>query len=252
MKHRWLYRCAGFGPALNLVDTNPAITPLQFVSGAAKLYGFAPDPRTPVPNETKGTVFCCTHHTGAIDFAVAYSVIARFAPNLRVVMNKALVQLPPLASIAIPTHPISAGQRNEVARKALAEHLKKGGNVLVFPAGKVARKTNEGVVDFPWRYGIGELIRDHARSVAVVHVSARNSRFFYWVRRFSERLSMSVFAYELARRRQGRVPIYVGPLIPSVEFKGQKAEAIVARLRSDAYALNHQVHQEENRDCAIA
>jgi len=238
VKLRWLYRLVGFGPVLDMLEAMPPMDADSFTMKMAAAFGIcATNMSPPLPAQTK-TIFVATHHTGAVDFLAGYSVLRSIAPKLKVVLNRALLALHPLAQIALPVHPPSTGRPNHEARHSIAEHLGAGGNVLVFPAGRVGIRRGHRVVDLPWRHGIGEVARDSARAVVPVYIDAENSARFYWLRRVQPSISMFVLMRELVRVARPSVPVYVGEPVLASTLQNLSGADIVSRLRERAYALD--------------
>jgi putative hemolysin len=185
----------------------------------------------------RSTVFMCSHHTGAVDFVAAYPELADRAPNLKVVVNQALMSLEPLSKIAIAVHPVSAGIRNREAREEMLTHLRQGGNLLIFPAGKVGKRVAGEVEDSPWRHGISEVVLEAAEQVVPVLIQAKNGRFFYWVRDLFPRLSMLFLLRSLHRPLEAEVPVWVGEPISREDLQGLGPRGALDHVRVTMYGL---------------
>lgn len=235
-----LLKWAGYDRVQKGVDLSPRQSGRAFVHRMRMEFGVRSRiliPDAEPPRSMKSAVFFCTHHTGALDFLAAYPELEKIAPNLLVVVNSQIQKIKPLALISIPVHPISSGKRNEFARTQIREHLKNGGNILVFPAGKVGYLNHGEPTDFPWRTGIAEIARDVAESVVPVYVDARNSRFFYFIRKLFPKLSL-LFLLRCLRSHQGKtVSVLLGSSIPRSTFALLTPEELLDEVRFETYSL---------------
>ena len=209
---RLAIRLGGLGPALDFIESPDASDAEAFCRSMCVAYNihaelvWPDEPAEPV----RSTVFCCTHPTGASDFVGAYALLAAKVGPMRVPMHPSLCEVPPLASVGLPTWPPSHKVRNTATAERLVEHLRAGGNALVFPAGRVGSLVGGRVVDAPWRPGLGEVLAASGAGAVPVWIDARNSRAFYAVRERVRRLSLPVVFFELLRTRRTEVRVVVG------------------------------------------
>lgn len=172
------------------------------------------------PNEKfNSTVFMCTHHTGALDFMAIYPKLVELAPNLKIVMNNSLVNYGPFKEISIGVNPVSSSLRNDEALKIITEHLKTGGNILTFPAGRIAHRVRGRVRDQPWRTGLLEVILNDASKAVPILVDAENPNYFYFIRKFLPKLSVLFLLRFLRDREQKETPVYFGNTINNLNKK---------------------------------
>ena len=62
----------------------------------------------------------------------------------------------------------------------------------MFPAGLVSRKTPQGIIDPPWQKSFVKKAIAHQRSIIPVHISGRNSNFFYNLANFRKRIGLKI------------------------------------------------------------
>ena len=93
-----------------------------------------------------------------------------------------------MENISIPVYPVSEKKANTTARKEIESHLISGGNILIFPAGRVAQKLNNEVTDMPWRNGIAQITKKCAKEVIPVFIDAENSNFLLYFEKPSHTL----------------------------------------------------------------
>lgn len=123
-------------------------------------------------------IVVANHPCGGIEALALLHWIGQLRRDMRVLANRQLLSLPPLAPALIPVDVFGSGSTRDVMRRA-GEWLEQGGCLLVFPAGEVSRLGPRGLRDAPWRHGFVSLAQRHQAPVLPVHVSGRNSIWFY-------------------------------------------------------------------------
>lgn len=228
---------AGFHRVEKILADKSNLSALEFVLEGNKEYNV----RYSINNLSdvtsfESTVFISNHHTGALDFLAVYPYLSTIAPNLKVVLNKKLLALSPLREISFPVNPISSGIRNDEMKRVLKKHVEAGGNILIYPAGKVASRVNGEIMDAPWRIGIADLIKDCNVKAVPVFVKARNSDFFYTLRNFFPRVSLLLLLKELEKSSVAEVTI--GKPIFFHNKKSMGATELLNQIRNEVYSLN--------------
>lgn len=242
--NKLIMKWTGFSRVQDLLTSMPDQDGVTFVERAATEFQVSARhsglPQRPVHS----TIFLCTHHTGALDFLASYPALSRIAPNLKVIVNNQLLTVPPLAQISIGVFPLSQNKSNEAAKDQMAAHLALGGNILLYPAGKVGFLENGQVTDAPWRPGIASLITETGINVIPVYVDATNSKFFYLVRRFFPKLSMLFLLRSLKGNKNNSAHVYIGQPINKEQFNGLDSADIIFAIRKAAYALKPTINPD--------
>lgn len=231
-----LKRLTGFHLIEDVQRSKPLIEGLPFVRSCAERFNVKSTIINLKTSYARRTIFVVTHHTGALDFMALFPALAERVPSLRVVVNKKLLSLKPLAPLCLGVNSLSTGKRNDSEKQILASHLESGGSLMIFPAGKVAGKTSGIVEDFPWRYGVGELILAHADFVVPVHVNAQNSKLFYLLRRLFPALSMLILLRELKAQKDAAT-VTLGEPLRVEDLKPLGAKELIQKLRDITYQL---------------
>ena len=165
-------------------------------------------------------------------------------------VNQGLLALKPLIPIFIGVHPISSKKSNSEALEKVKDHLRQGGNILIYPAGKVSKlqkiESHWVLRDFPWRAGIAKAIVSDAQKVYPVFVKASNSRFFYILRALSEKVSLVFLLRELSNSVGRSFKVFYGSEIESKEFSKMTPEATVQEIRSLVYDLELKTQKKES------
>ena len=235
---RLIAKISGVDRAQELMRSLPGQDGVTFLRRSAAEFGVqAKVVGTPVAL-VEPTIFFSTHHTGAVDFLTTYPALSEIAPRLKVVANKDLLALKPLSDILIPVNTISTGRANAEARQEIIEHLRSGGNLLVYPAGKVGTMKRGRPFDFPWRTGIAEILKDEARAAVPIYVAAKNAKFYYAARRVFPKLGLVFLMSALTwRRDRGPIEVRVGTPIGRDVFEAMNPTDILALVRTAAYAM---------------
>jgi len=232
-----IFKWTGYDQVQWLENSLPGQTPDQFLMRSAKHFKVEATLHGSLVRPTPGTVFICTHHTGAVDILAIYPFLRDGVRDLKIVVNQKLMALKTLVNIFIPVLPPSYSHDNDQGRQQMMEHLQRGGNLLLYPAGRVARKRGHTVTDEHWRYGGAALIQQHAQRVVPILVDAQNSDFFYWIRGFFPRLSLLFILRALIHRPSQEIRVYFGEPIPIQEFSGMSPVEMMQVLRVKTYQL---------------
>lgn len=240
-----LFRWTGYNRVQKLLESDPQQDGLAFISRALKEFGVEYQLQGTLASDIRSTVFVCTHHVGAIDFMTVYPALKQSCPQLKIVANNQLLRLRPLQGDLIAVHPISAKMSNAEAKKQIVDHLETGGSILVYPAGKVARKKKGVINDLEWRSGIFPIIQQHSKQVIPIFVNAENGNFFYFIRSLLPKLSMLFILRALTSRKNEIVKVIIGEPIESQTLQNFSASEGMTFLRSKTYQLKERFGDEK-------
>lgn len=236
----WIYNWSGYSRIQKLIESEPNQSADTFLRKGIAEFKVSTDARGASLPEMRGTVFLSNHHTGLLDLLAAYPLLAPIAPRLKTVVNHQIGRLTPMRGSLILVHPISSGRRNLEAREEMIQHLRDGGNILLYPAGKVARAVNGVVQDYEWRLGSAEILQQHAQHVVPILVDAHNSQFFYRMRDLFPRLNLLFILRELHTRASHPTAVYLGRPIPRSEIQAMPAGTVMKYLRHRLYNLKEE------------
>lgn len=199
----------------------------------------APDSDSlPVPLPT----FCANHPQGGADGLAMISLLGRIYGNPVYPSNDLLLSVPQLAGSIVPVnkHGASTSIFKDIQAMYASEHP-----ILLFPAGRTARFRDHRLQDFPWAKSFVKKSREFQRPIVPVHVSGRNSRFFYFIWRartllgIKPNLEMFLLVDELFKQQGSTLTLTIGrPITPETFHRGRSdadwAEAL--RIHVDALA----------------
>jgi putative hemolysin len=187
------------------------------------------------------TIVIANHPTGALDGLVLLSVLRQFHPDVRVLGNRWLTRIPEMRDWTIPVdlYATHAAQKAPALRRA-TRWLTGGGALIVFPAGAVARRVEDGgsAVDEPWHPGVLALARWTRATIVPVHLDSSPSRWLQWAGRVHSAAATAMLARELMRQRGARVPVTIGQPVDATRLEAfPDPSAKLAYLRARVSAL---------------
>ncbi|MDV6331405.1 GNAT family N-acetyltransferase [Asticcacaulis sp. 201] len=189
----------------------------------------------------------CNHPTGIADGIAVYDAIRKRRSDAIFFANADALRVNPrFADALIPVEWVEAKRTREKTRVTLhgaktafeAERC-----VVMFPAGRLARRSAEGrLVDPPWAPTAVSLAQKYAAPVVPVHVAGPNSFWFHLFHTFSQELRDITLFHEFLNKAGKRFDLTVGPIIDpqSEELETEALKAYVeTRLSADADAPFH-------------
>lgn len=237
---RLLLQWTGLDVVFKLQDNLKEPKADSYILKAAEHYKVKSSLMTKLPSIEPSTVFLCTHHTGAVDILGLYPFLRKATVDLKIVVNQQLMAISVLQPIFIPVMPPSYRFDNRNGLEYMAEHLQYGGNILLYPAGKIGVKKDGVIQDLPWQWGSVPLLRNHAKRIIPVLVDAENKSWFYFLRRFFPRISQALILRALIDCPSQDARIYFGnPIVPT-ELSTLDDVTFMQFLREATYNLKPQ------------
>lgn len=159
-------------------------------------------------------IFISNHPTGLLDGIMLIDLLSKIRPDVRFMGNFLLERIESLNRYFIPVDPFDskdAGKNLRGLRESLA-HLKRGGALVLFPAGEVAtwQKGFSTVRDKPWSPSAVRFIRRANVPVVPVCIEGRNSRLFHLAGKIHPLLRTALLPHELVNKRGITVDINIG------------------------------------------
>lgn len=122
-------------------------------------------------------IFASNHPLGGLDgIALLVAVSEKFA-DLKFPVNDILLNLKPLDNIFVPVN--KHGGHSKDAARLIEEAYKSNAQILMFPAGLVSRKQKGIIRDLEWKKNFVRKAIQHQRDIIPVHITGRNTNFFY-------------------------------------------------------------------------
>ncbi len=159
-------------------------------------------------------VIAANHPHGALDGLLLLDLVRRVRPDVRVLANRFLDRIPELRDSCFFVDPFEGPQaaaRSRAGLRAAHVWLRRGGVLVVFPAGEVGHTWIDGSLhDSAWK-GTFERLADAtgARVVPAV-IDGRNSRMFYAAGRLQPWMRTALLGRELLNKRGQTIRVRFG------------------------------------------
>ncbi|MGV8095771.1 MAG: 1-acyl-sn-glycerol-3-phosphate acyltransferase [Mangrovibacterium sp.] len=122
-------------------------------------------------------IFASNHPLGGFDSLLLMNNVYQKLGEVRFLVNDVLMKLTPLKDVFIPIN--KYGSNSRIAAKMLDEQYQSDVQILIFPFGLASRKINGEIRDREWKKHFIQKAIEYQRDVIPVHISGRNSNFFY-------------------------------------------------------------------------
>lgn len=152
-----------------------------------------------------------------------------YGESFRVPVNDILSHFPPLSDFFTPVNAMSNKQNRNIGEN-IAKMFSSPYQILIYPAGKCARKEHGKITEQPWKKMFITQARRYERDVIPVHMSGINSNLFYFVTRLSKflglkfNIGMFMLVDELFKKQHQSFTITFGKPIPWQTFDKSKSD----------------------------
>ena len=194
----------------------------------------------------KGPLIAIANHPfGVLDGAVLAVLLSRVRPDVRVLANSLLADIPELHQHCFfvdPFHTHESSARNLQSIRQATHWLRQGGALAVFPAGDVSQfdVRQADITDPAWNPIAARLIRATGANALPVYFSGRNSISFQLAGMIHPRLRTLFLLQEFLQQREKQVHIRIGKPIPSELITSiESDEEATEYLRLRTYLLSH-------------
>lgn len=189
-----------------------------------------------------GVILASNHPLGGLDGIAFMKAVGEVRPDIKFLVNDILLSIDNLKPLFLGVN--KHGNNPREASKVIEEGYASDQAILVFPAGLVSRKLEDGIGDLEWKKSfISKAIR-YKREIIPVHIEGRNSNFFYNLSRLRTKLGikanieMFYLANEMFKQRNKTITIRFGKPISYAKFDKSKSLVEWAKdVRAGVYAL---------------
>lgn len=129
-----------------------------------------------IPTEGR-FIFVSNHPLGGFDSLLLMSNVYEKMGEVRFLVNDVLMKITPLHDVFVPINKHGANSR--LAAQYIEEQYQSDVQILIFPSGFASRKIYGKITDTEWKKHFIQKAIEYQRDVIPVHVSGRNSDFFY-------------------------------------------------------------------------
>ena len=184
-----------------------------------------------VPTDRLVTV-ASNHPLGGHDAVSMVAIFGRlYDGNIRIMVNDFLMALEMLNELFVPVNKVGGQSRNLASQTDAIFHSDY--QVIMFPAGKCARKVKGKIQELPWKKTFLTKSIETQRDIVPVHFYGRNSWRFHFVdwignvtginKKFP--LAMVLLVDEMYRAQGKTYRVVIGDPIPWQTFDGSKKPA---------------------------
>lgn len=161
-----------------------------------------------------GLLLVANHPLGGVEGVVMAHLLIKQRPDLKILANQALSIFPELSPYFIYTNPLKPNAKgNLTSIRACQQHLKAGGALLIFPAGRVSyyQDDKQIISDHSWHKMVG-LLATHLSppQILPIHIHAFNRKRFYWLGRVYYRFRLLMLIREMLASTGKKVQINIG------------------------------------------
>ncbi|MEL7585449.1 MAG: 1-acyl-sn-glycerol-3-phosphate acyltransferase [Prolixibacteraceae bacterium] len=190
-------------------------------------------------------IFASNHPLGGFDSLLLMSNVHEKMGEVRFLVNDVLMQITPLRDVFVPINKHGANSRT--AARTIEEQYRSDVQILIFPSGLASRKIHGKITDTEWQKHFIQKAIEYQRDVIPVHVSGRNSDFFYNLANLRKflgikwNLEMFFLADETFRHRNREFTLTFGKPIPYRTFdKSKSTKEWANEVRRMVYTLNRE------------
>lgn len=190
---------------------------------------------------TERFVVVSNHPLGGLDGMALMWAVGRKKPDIATPVNDFLMHLPNLKPLFIPVNKHGSNATNIAV---FDETFASDKTVVYFPAGLCSRKINGEILDLEWKKTFLSKARKSKRDILPVHISGKNSSFFYNLAnlrkflRIKANIEMLYLVDEMFGQKNKDIVITFGKPVPLEAFdKRRNDRDWAALLRKHVYKL---------------
>jgi putative hemolysin len=195
---------------------------------------------------TGAVVAVSNHPTGILDGVMLADLLTQIRPDVRILTNQLLGDLPELSRLCIFIDPFDRPETRSANGRALRQaiqHLRAGGMLLIFPAGEVSHFDfrKRAISDPTWNKTAARLIRlTRAKSLPIL-IRGANGIPFQMLGMVHPSLRTAALPSEMLNKRGKSVEIRIGGAIEAARIESiPDDEEAIRYLRLRTELLAHQ------------
>lgn len=170
--------------------------------------------------KTGPVVVVANHPSGLVDGMIMAELVNRVRSDFKILTRSLLTGIPEVEEFMIPVpfpHEENSRELGLQMRKETMAHLKAGGVIILFPAGKVAMsETYFGpAIEAEWNVFTHKIVRSSGATIVPIYFKGQNSRSFLIANKLSDTLRQGLLLREIKRALFKPQRPYVGAPIPA-------------------------------------
>ena len=189
-------------------------------------------------------VVVANHPHGLVDGLVMGELIGRVRTDYKILTRSLLTGIPQIEHHMLPVpfpHEENAREQSLQMRNICMEHLKEGGVIILFPAGKVA--TSKGyfdpAIEPEWNPFTAKMVTRSGATVLPIFFPGTNTRLYHIADKISATFRQGLLLHEIYRALNRPQSPVIGDPIPAetIRAKGGDTRGLLAWLRETTLAL---------------
>lgn len=189
-------------------------------------------------------VVVANHPSGLVDGMVMAEMVNRVRSDFKILTRSLLTGIPEVEEFMIPVpfpHEENARELGLQMRDDTMKHLKAGGVIILFPAGKVAMSAGwwGPAVEAEWNVFTHKIVKSSSATILPIYFPGQNSRVFQIANQVSDTIRQGLLLYEIKRSLFKPQRPVIGEPIPAEELKNWEGNprGFLAWLREHTLAL---------------
>lgn len=170
--------------------------------------------------KTGPLVVVANHPHGLVDGMIMAELVNRVRSDFKILTRSLLTGIPEVEQFMIPVpfpHEENSRELGLQMRIDTMEHLKAGGVIILFPAGKVA--CSEGwfgpAIESEWNLFTHKMVHKSGATILPMHFTGQNSRAYQISNKLSGTLRQSLLLHEIKRALFKPQRPFIGTPIPA-------------------------------------
>jgi putative hemolysin len=191
--------------------------------------------------KTEPFIAIANHPYGGIDGLIMVSILNRIRPDLKVLANYLLQQIPPIKDNIIAVNPFDNAKKSSLNVQGLKELLGylKEHPIAIFPAGEVSALSLNTlkITDKKWDPSVGKILLHSKIKILPIYFSGHNSLAFNLLGLINPSLRTVKLPSELLNKNQ-KIKVRIGkPILPKIIEEFENSDDLLRFVRAKTYAL---------------
>lgn len=189
-------------------------------------------------------VVVANHPSGLVDGMLMAELINRVRSDFKILTRSLLTGIPEVEEFMIPVpfpHEENARELGLKMRNDTMAHLRAGGVIILFPAGKVAMSPGwwDTAVEAEWNVFTHKIVKSTGATILPIYFPGQNSRLFLIANKVSDTIRQGLLLYEIKRSLFKPQRPVIGEPISAEELKKWEGNprGFLAWLREHTLAL---------------
>lgn len=190
-------------------------------------------------------VVVSNHPSGLVDGMIMAEIVNRVRPDFKILTRSLLTGIPEVEQFMIPVpfpHEENSRELGLQMRQETMAHLKAGGAIILFPAGKVAHSETwfGPAIEAEWNVFTHKMIRGSGATILPMRFVGQNSRAYLIANLVSATLRQGLLLHEIKRGLNKPARPFIGEPIPASVLKQWEGNprGFLAWLREHTLALS--------------